>query len=75
VGELQKSKGGNPYTRDRLEEMLDFLTTSSVLFEELVHLPTATLKGMVRLRGKLRTMVGASRNLTKRASGEDDAKR
>jgi DNA-binding transcriptional regulator GbsR (MarR family) len=61
VGELQKSKGGNPYTRDRLEEMLDFLTTSSVLFEELVHLPTATLRGMARLRGKLRSVFTAKR--------------
>jgi DNA-binding transcriptional regulator GbsR (MarR family) len=56
VGELRKSKAGSEYTRDRLEDMLDFLTTNSVLFEELVHLPVGTLKGMARLRGKLRSV-------------------
>lgn len=75
VSELRKEKGSHAYTRERLEEMLDFLSTTSVLFEEFVHLPAATLKGMVRLRGKLRTIFGASRTLTKRGSGESDARR
>jgi len=53
VAELKKPGSGNAYTRERLEEMLDFLSTTSSLFEELVRLPTGTLKGMARLRGKL----------------------
>jgi DNA-binding transcriptional regulator GbsR (MarR family) len=56
VGELQKDKAGSTHTRERLEEMLDFLTTTSVLFEELVHLPIGTLKGMARVRGKLKLL-------------------
>jgi len=59
VGELKKA-GGNPYTRERLQEMLEFLTTTSALFEELISMPTGTLKGISRLRGKLKLLLGKS---------------
>lgn len=58
VSELKKSGPGNSHTRERLEEMLDFLTTTSSLFEELIHIPSTTLKGMARLRGKLMGIFG-----------------
>jgi hypothetical protein len=29
------------------------------LFDELVHMPTARMKGMVRLRGKLNSLFGS----------------
>jgi DNA-binding transcriptional regulator GbsR (MarR family) len=60
VGELKRTPG-NAYTRERLEEMLEFLTTASGLFEELVSVPTVALKGMARLRGKLKTLLGAGK--------------
>ncbi|HMD16075.1 MAG TPA: MarR family transcriptional regulator [Terriglobales bacterium] len=60
VGEL-KNTPGNAYTRERLEEMLEFLTTASGLFEELVSVPTVALKGMARLRGKLKALLGAEK--------------
>jgi DNA-binding transcriptional regulator GbsR (MarR family) len=46
------------YTRERLEDMLAFLTTTSGLFDELVHMPTGALKGMTCLRGKLKALFG-----------------
>jgi DNA-binding transcriptional regulator GbsR (MarR family) len=58
VGELKKSGTGAAYTRERLEEMLDFLTTTSGLFEECISVPAGTLKGLVRLRGKLKSLLG-----------------
>ena len=61
AGELKKAGAGSAYTRERLEDMLDFLTTTSSLFEELVHIPTATLKGMTRLRGKLRFLLAVKK--------------
>ena len=61
VSELKKAGAGSVYTRERLEEMLDFLTTTSGLFDELVHIPTGTLKGMARLRGKLKLLFGAGK--------------
>jgi DNA-binding transcriptional regulator GbsR (MarR family) len=57
VGELKKTGAGNTYTRERLEAMLEFLTTTTSLFEELLHIPTAALKGITRLRGKLTTLL------------------
>ena len=56
VSELKGVGADGAYTRARLEDMLSFLTTASVLFDELVHLPTGTLKGMARLRGKLKSL-------------------
>jgi hypothetical protein len=38
--------------------MLGFLTPTTGLFEELIQLPTATLKGITRIRGKLRSVIG-----------------
>jgi DNA-binding transcriptional regulator GbsR (MarR family) len=64
VAELKGAGAGSAYTRERLAEMLDFLTATSGLFEELVHLPTATLKGMVRLRGKLRLLFASGKKST-----------
>ncbi len=53
VADLKKAGAASGYTAERLQDMLAFLTTTSGLFDELVHIPTATLKGMARLRGRL----------------------
>jgi DNA-binding transcriptional regulator GbsR (MarR family) len=58
VNTLKGAGTGNAYTRERLEEMLEFLTISSSLFDEVVHLPPSALKGMAKLRGKLKTIFG-----------------
>jgi DNA-binding transcriptional regulator GbsR (MarR family) len=58
VGELKKTGSGSAYTRERLEEMLEFLTATTGLFDELLHLPTGALKGITRLRGKLTLLLG-----------------
>ncbi len=60
VGELKKSTG-SAYTRERLEEMLEFLTAASGLFEEVVRLPAGALKKMARLRGKLKLLLGRAK--------------
>lgn len=58
VADIKESGKGNSYTGQRLEEMLAFLNTTSTLFDELVHMPVSALKGMARLRGKLKTLLG-----------------
>jgi DNA-binding transcriptional regulator GbsR (MarR family) len=68
VAELKKTTAGSAYTRERLEEMLDFLSSTSALFEELVHLPSDALKGMARLRGKLKTLFGGKGKPARRES-------
>ena len=57
VSELKKPSSGSAYTRERLQEMLDFLTTTSGLFEEVVQVPSGTLRGIARLRGKIRGLI------------------
>ena len=61
VGELKKAGTGSSYTRERLEEMLDFLATTSSLFEEMVHLPAVALKGMARFRGRLKVLFASGK--------------
>lgn len=65
VNELKRAGAANAYTRDRLEEMLEFLRTTSALFEELVRMPAGTLKGMVRWRGKLKALFAAGKTAHK----------
>jgi DNA-binding transcriptional regulator GbsR (MarR family) len=61
VGELKKAGAGSTYTRDRLEEMLEFLTATSGLFEELVNIPARAFKGIARLRGKVKLLLGTGK--------------
>ena len=68
VNELKGTVAGNAYTRERLEQMLDFLTTTSSLFEELVHMPAPALKGMAKLRGKLKLLIGGGKKTAGRES-------
>src|ERR1700752_2881473 len=58
VQELKSSPQGDAYTRDRLESMLEFLTTMTGLFEEILRMPVGALKGVGKLRGKVITLLG-----------------
>ena len=59
VTELKKAGSASAYTRERLEQMLDFLTTTSGLFEELVRVPAGTLRTVARLQGRLQSLIEA----------------
>src|SRR6201998_2130715 len=52
---------GEAYTRERLESMLEFLTAMTGLFEEILRMPTGALKGVVKLRGKVITLLGTDK--------------
>jgi DNA-binding transcriptional regulator GbsR (MarR family) len=58
VSELKSNPNGDVYTRERLESMLEFLTAMTGLFEEILRMPTGALKGVVKLRGKVVTLLG-----------------
>jgi DNA-binding transcriptional regulator GbsR (MarR family) len=58
VREVKSSPQGDAYTRERLESMLEFLTAMTGLFEEIIRMPTVALKGVVKLRGKVITLLG-----------------
>src|SRR6266568_6149003 len=54
-----KSGQGDAHTKERLEAMLEFLTTMTGLFDEILRMPAGTLKSVVKLRGKVVTILGA----------------
>jgi DNA-binding transcriptional regulator GbsR (MarR family) len=58
VSELKATPQGDVYTRERLESMLEFLTGMTGLFEEVVRMPTGVLKGAMKMRGKVVTLLG-----------------
>jgi DNA-binding transcriptional regulator GbsR (MarR family) len=58
VHEAQSGQG-DARTKERLEAMLEFLTAMSGLFEEILRMPTGALKSVVKLRGKVVTILGA----------------
>jgi len=66
VQEIKASPQGDAYTRERLTDMLEFLTAMTGLFEEIMHMPAGALKGVVKLRGKVITLLGSEK---KKAAG------
>jgi DNA-binding transcriptional regulator GbsR (MarR family) len=61
VEELKNGPEAETYTRERLESMLEFLTVMSGLFDEVLHMPAGTLKGVGKLRGKVITLLGSEK--------------
>jgi DNA-binding transcriptional regulator GbsR (MarR family) len=61
VQELKATPGSDAQTRERLESMLEFLTTMSGLFEEILRMPAGTLKSVGKLRGKVITLFGSEK--------------
>jgi DNA-binding transcriptional regulator GbsR (MarR family) len=61
VDEVKSNPQGDAYTRERLATMLEFLTAMTGLFEEIIRMPTGALKGVVKLRGKVITLLGSSK--------------
>jgi len=58
VAELKTNPQGDAYSRERLESMLEFLTAMTSLFDEVLRMPTGALKSVVKLRGKVITLLG-----------------
>jgi len=58
VKEAKADAHGDAQTAESLTSMLEFLTAMSGLFEEIVRMPMPALKGVVKLRGKVVTLVG-----------------
>lgn len=58
VEALKTDGKGDAYTRERLESMLEFLTAMTGLFEEILRMPVGALKGVVKLRGKVISLLG-----------------
>ncbi len=58
VAELERSGPSEAHTRERLQEMLGFFETMTALYQEVRNLPAGTLRSFIKVRGKLRKLVG-----------------
>ena len=58
VAETKKAGRTDAHTRQRMAAMLEFFETMSGCYKEIGHLPPATLRNFVRLRGKVRKLLG-----------------
>jgi DNA-binding transcriptional regulator GbsR (MarR family) len=58
VAESKANGPADAYTHERLVTMLEFLTAMTGMFEEIMRMPTPALKGVVKLRGKVITLLG-----------------
>src|SRR6266850_5714850 len=53
-----KNGQGDAHTKERLEAMLEFLTAMTGLFDEILRMPAGTLKSVVKLRGRVVSILG-----------------
>ena len=56
IAESEK-EGDDPYTRERLEELYDFMNTTTQLYELFHHWPAKTIIKFVKLGGKVRQLL------------------
>jgi DNA-binding transcriptional regulator GbsR (MarR family) len=57
VGELGRAGEAEIYARERIAELLEFVTTMSSLYEEFQRLPPAATRGLLKLRGRVRKLL------------------
>ena len=57
--ELDGARSGDRYTRERLQELLEFFETMTELYDELRHLPITALRSVARMRGKVKKLLGS----------------
>ncbi|GAC1616470.1 MAG: GbsR/MarR family transcriptional regulator [Candidatus Acidiferrum sp.] len=57
VQEMKTGAESDTFARERLESMLEFLTGMTGMFEEIMRMPTGALKNVVKLRGKVITLL------------------
>jgi DNA-binding transcriptional regulator GbsR (MarR family) len=57
VSELERP-GADAYTKERLVEMAGFFANATGVYEELSRLSPAALRGALKMRGRLRKLIG-----------------
>lgn len=58
VAELEKTPQADPYTRERMREMLEFFEAMTGFYQELRRMPTGAARELVRLKGKMKKLLG-----------------
>ncbi len=55
--ELKRESNPDQYVRERLEAMTEFFETATGAYEEVRQLPPSTLRGVLKMRSKLRKLL------------------
>src|SRR2546426_8527217 len=58
VAALDSGREDDEETRGRLRAMRDFLTTMTTLYEEVRRMPPGAIRGLAKLRGRMRKLLG-----------------
>jgi DNA-binding transcriptional regulator GbsR (MarR family) len=72
VDELPSGNHEDAFTRERLTGMLEFLVAMTSLFEEVLRMPPGAMKGLVKLRGKMKRILGKPSSPGKRREHAHD---
>ena len=59
VADLEKDKQAEPYTKERLKEMLEFFESATSLYQEIQRMPSQALRNFLRVKSKTRKLVAA----------------
>ncbi len=59
LAELDRDEKPDAYTRARLEDMHEFFAGMTALYEELRQVPVGALRGVLKMRGKIRKLFRA----------------
>lgn len=70
LADLKKDNAADTYTRERVASMLEFMSSMAGLYDEVKAISPGALKGLLRLRGKLRGVLGEKK---KRAEAGSDS--
>jgi len=57
LAELDREGGRDAYTRERLQQMAEFFDAGTAAYEELNQLSPETLRGLLKIRGKMRKLL------------------
>ncbi len=53
LSDVDESEAPNPYTRQRLEEMLEFFETMTTIYEQVREMPREEVEKLIKMGGKL----------------------
>ena len=59
VADLEKDEQAEPYTKERLQEMLEFFESATSLYQEIRRMPSQALRNFLRVKSKTRKLVAA----------------
>jgi DNA-binding transcriptional regulator GbsR (MarR family) len=60
VAEAGKAGPADAYTRQRLQQALEFFESATSIYEEIRRLPVGKMRSLLRLKGRIRKLLGGA---------------